>query len=232
MALTVSGDPAQMVCELLARRAPMVANGNRLPTFTASAADLSDRNSIVPDASWLSRPLAEILPRRQSVREFAPEPVPLDIVRRIIRDAYSGERRTWTPGVHGAASVVVLLAAARVIGLDPGVYSMPPAKDDFIALADSEPLAVLRHNYAHAPATLLICGDPHQGIRDGCGISYGSVLVRAGTLGYGAWLAAISADLAGSVYGRTSQEVTLIARRFDPRLRHMFTVAIGSPMSG
>ena len=57
------------------------------------------------------------------------------------------------------------------------------------------------------------------------------MLVRAGTIGHGAWLWAVSAGLAASVYGSTSHHVSAAARQLDVNLRHLFTVALGLPLA-
>lgn len=227
MGLSTAGQSALMVAELLRSRGPVLT---ARPKETPVDPVLSDRpNDAGPGASWLPESLVDILPRRRTFREFGPDPVPVQCLYTIISRAVAAESQTWPQRVHGAASLAVLLAAIRVVGVVPGVYAVMPASQQVFALTDGSPLAYLRHEYADAAALLLIGGDPHQGVTDGSPVSYGSMLVRAGTLGYGAWLAAISVGLAGGVFGRTCSQATQAAQLLDVRLRHLFTVAIGSP---
>jgi hypothetical protein len=153
----------------------------------------------------------------------------LDDVHGIVARALAVESSTWPARTHGNAGLAFLLAAVRVSGLTPGLYAVGPAAA-CRALTGARPLAGLRDKYADAPALLFVCGDLHYGA--GTVPGYGSVLVRAGSLGYASWLAAIASGIAGTVFGGTCNEVSRAAQKADPRLSHLFTVALGYPSRG
>jgi len=145
----------------------------------------------------------------------------------IIARALTVYDRSWPSAGSGPASLTVLVAVSRVIGLVPGVYVV--GHTDGIGLTrladcgdDIDPA-----KYGNAAAALHICGDLADACRGGVP-GYGTLLVRAGMLGHAAWLSAQSAGLAGATYAMASRHVTGIARDADPALRHLMSVALGA----
>jgi hypothetical protein len=189
---------------------------------------LLDRRWPVRDVpGWLPGPVEDALLRRSSVREFSADPLPAARVRSAADAARLAETVTWPARSHGAASFEVLVAAFNVGGLARGLY---PAHGSIrLDAPDCEWLGSLRGQYADAPALLLICGDLNQACRAAGPGGYASMLVRAGTIGCAAWLWAVSAGLAASVYGSASHRVSFAARQLNADLRHLFTVALGTP---
>jgi len=181
------------------------------------------------DLSWLPGPIEDALARRRSVRVFAPDAVSSSLVKAIVTAAYDAEAATWPPRWHGAATLAILVAAYRVDGMARGLYapSIEPGRQPLGA--DDAWLQALPAMYADAPALLLICADLNGACREAGAAGYPATLVRAGTLGYAAWLWALSSGLAGSVYAGPSPGVTGAARQLDANLRHLFTVAVGVP---
>jgi hypothetical protein len=164
---------------------------------------------------------------RDSVREFSAAPLTIATIRQVVSAARAGEAAAWPVRSHGAAQFEVLVAALNVKGLAGGLYTSTLSQE--LAGREAIWLTTLREQYADAPTLLLICGNLSRAC-DAAGASgYASMLVRAGTLGYAAWLWALSAGLRCSVYGSASHRVTSAARLLDPHLRHLFTVAIGYP---
>jgi hypothetical protein len=180
------------------------------------------------DLGWLPGSVEDVLLRRCSVREFSAEPLPEACVRLAAAAARRAEAATWPTRSHGTAAFEILIAALNVEGLARGLY---PAQGS-IRLTDPDAgwLGSLRGQYADAPALLLVCGDLNQACQAAGPSGYASMLVRAGTIGYGAWLWAVATDLAASVYGSPSHQVTSVARQLDANLRHLFTVALGAPV--
>ncbi len=178
-------------------------------------------------AGWLPGPVEGMLLRRSSVREFSADPLPAAHVRAAAAAGQDAEAATWPAGQHGPAAFAILIAAFHLDGLDRGLY--PAHGSQPLADPGSGWLDALRQQYADAPALLLICGDLNRACRSAGPAGYPSMLVRAGTIGYGAWLWALSAGLSASVYGSASHQVTGAARRLDVNLRHLFTVAVGMP---
>lgn len=160
----------------------------------------------------------EILTARRSVRAFAETDITLAQLRSVTDDAYATERRIWRHGRPGPALVV---SAFRVTGLSTGVYTADDGS--FAKLGDAPWPNGRAGGYADGAALLHICARAEQ-----FPSGYAEQVVRAGALGYAAWLAAISNGLAASVYGRSCARITAIAQRENAYLRQVFTVAIGT----
>jgi nitroreductase len=181
--------------------------------------------------AWLPEPTEGILARRRAVREFASSAITRSDVLGAIGAARTAEKAVWPPGKHGVLGLDLLIAAFNVDELGRGLYSTRDDSTEPLG-PDSGYLEVIREQYDAAPALLLICADVNQACRDAGPSGYAATLVRAGTVGYAAWLWSISAGLAGCVYGGASQCASGAARQLDANLRHLFTVAIGVPADG
>jgi hypothetical protein len=177
--------------------------------------------------AWLPGSVQETLTRRRSVRTFRGEPVSSWCVRAVVAAARDAEAVVWPSASPDPAVFEILVAAFDVAGLAAGLYTTCGKSGADMVKVDSARLDSLRALYADAPVLLLICGDLNLACRVAGPAGYASMLVRAGTIGYGAWLRAISAGLAGSVYGGASHEVSAAARRVNADLWHLFTVALG-----
>lgn len=126
--------------------------------------------------------------------------------------------------------MTVLLAAANVGGLARGVYEYRPRERVFdLAASGGEVIDALRDAYVRAPAFLLICDSPTAEQPAGSTGQFGRGLLRAGSLGYCAWLAALSAGLCGSVHGRVSYEVAEGLRGLRRPSNNLFALAVGHP---
>lgn len=203
-----------------------------MPVITGSSHRLGqallDRRQPVGDGlGWLPGPVEHALLGRSSVREFSGEALPEEFVRAVVGAARRAEAATWPARSHGAAAFEILVAALNVDGLAMGLY--PAHGSIHLAGPACEWFGSLRRQYADAAVLLLICGDLNRACRAVGPAGYASTLVRAGTIGYAAWLWAVSAGVAASVYGGASHQVTLAARQLDVNLRHLFTVALGTP---
>jgi hypothetical protein len=148
----------------------------------------------------------------------------------MVADGYTAERQVWDPGAHGDANFVVMVAAYRVTALAAGIYRVGAASYQAVAVPTEASLGCLRLTYGAAPAILLICADPHQWSRLPPGCSYGSLLVRGGTLAYGIQLSAMSMGVPCSVYGSSSYYASLAAGAWDKRYRNLLSVAVGTAM--
>jgi hypothetical protein len=221
VALIEAGEVPKQVNDLLRTRVPGSRPGASAGCVPGGADAIA--------RTWLPAPLHDVLRRRESVRDFAPTEIPVQQIVDLITGGYVAERHVWPPAAHGDAGLTVLLAACRVAGLAEGIYAVEPGSQSPAPVPGPPSPASVREAYADAPALLLICADPHQQARDAGGSSYGSLIVRSGTLGYAMWLAAVSGGLAGCGYGSSCHDMTLAARQWDPRYRHFFTVAIGMP---
>jgi hypothetical protein len=213
-----AGEAFRQVLTSLRTRAPARRSG----AAAARAVGIGD-----PSALKITRGCAE-----------PQEPPDLPVVHEIsarqvigmVTGGYIAERQVWDPGAHGDAKFVVVVAAHRVTALAAGMYRVGVASYQAVPVATEASLASLRLAYGAVPCTLLICADPHQRSGASGGCSYGSLLVRAGTLAYGIQLSAISMGVPCSVYGSSSYYASLAARAWDKRYRNLLSVAVGTAM--
>jgi hypothetical protein len=185
----------------------------RRGTATASRPDRDGRP--------LPRPLDAILAERRSVRNFGDDAVDGPTLTAVLRDA--GRSATGHVGA-AAPGLAMTVAAYDVEGLSAGAYAVDPG-GALSAVAGPSDVAPFPARYADAPALIAVCGD--IGWACAAGPGYAGLLVGAGALGYAVWLAALTHGLVASAYGAPSEELTRIAQRADPNLRHLFTVAVG-----
>ncbi|MBV9451290.1 MAG: hypothetical protein JO345_35930 [Streptosporangiaceae bacterium] len=188
-----------------------------------------------PATAWPIGSADAVLARRRAVRQFTDGAVAPQGVQTIIERAREAERAVWPAEAHGAIEYTVLVAALRMTGFAPGLYLSvdDSAAGPFSELAAAPWLDSLRAAYADAACLLLICADISAAGRSGS-TQYGPLLIRAGTLGYGAWLSAISLGLAGCVYAGPHHRITEAVRLVDGRSNHIFTVSLGHarPLAG
>lgn len=186
------------ITEILGGRARHAAPGSK-QTRPCDAA-----TPTVAEILGIDGPRVEpLLRRRRATRVFSPETPAPDRVRKIVESAYAVDRRQWHCDEDPALSILLGIGNPTV-------------------------LPALREVYSDAPVLLFICGDVRSAAEADSGTGYGSLLVRAGALGYALWLAAVAEGLAGCVYGRPSASVTAAAREIGPGTRHLFTVALGA----
>ncbi|WOP07078.1 nitroreductase family protein [Streptomyces cyaneofuscatus] len=223
----------------LAKRAlaPADRPDERTPPGGPSAQDTSRTSP----ASRISRsvPLHDVLTARRSVRRFRQDPVPDTDLATLLDLATSTDRQMWPHGT--AATTPQAWLVSGVTGTSGArlrqYISRRSTAGEFTDRGDSPEPALLATRYAPAPVTILICAqitddidtDPDTG-SDDTGSDYGRALLRASAFGYNAWLSAVAAGLGGSVYGRSSPEVTRIVRRYTGTpARHLFTLVLGHP---
>jgi hypothetical protein len=134
-------------------------------------------------------------------------------------------RGPWAPAGPG---LVLLLAALRTDSLPRGLYwAEQREKVLFIPLGAPVPRG---EEEGRGPGALfLITGNMRQAASSARGHGYPALLVRAGALGRAVCGAAATCRLAATADAGTSHEVTAAARLADPGLRHLLTVAVGTP---
>ncbi|HEY7143133.1 MAG TPA: hypothetical protein VH637_02730 [Streptosporangiaceae bacterium] len=176
--------------------------------------------------------LARTLAGRRSVREFASRPVPVDLLEFACQAGIEAERATWPTPQHGDCGIGIAVAGWDVTGLPRGIFRYLPADRRFVPVAGDGLRSDLRSSYASSPALLLIHGSLDKARARSPQHGYQRLLVRAGTLGYAAMLAALSTGLSGCLFGRASSSISRSLRTGDDRLAHLFTAAIGWPPGG
>jgi hypothetical protein len=196
---------------------------------SADAAVPVDRTDPADDAHWLPGQLDAILDARKTVRSFASTPIERSVLDGSVNAARTALARACPAGRPDHQAFQLLVAAFRVQGMAPGLYSLGPLLTEQLLTDDPDWLASAHANYADAPVLVFICADLNAACRRSGPTGYGAELVRAGAFGYAIWLHAISAGVGGHVYGAAWQRVTTAARLVSADLRHVFTVALGLP---
>ena len=206
-----------------------VLDGAGRPTTAGSTRVAAQAATAVSHPFDLSAPeVDELLARRRSTYTYGTQPIPADSVSRVLDLGRRAHAHDWPQAVHGESGLTTLVGAHSVDGLARGLYLPPSAgSGSFTVIDDHVDLQELRARYVAAPVLLFVCGDVRRATAPDHGIGYGSLLVRSGSLGYDYWLAALSTGMSAAVFGRSRAEVTDLARKVDPGLRHLFTVAIG-----
>ncbi|MFE6727384.1 nitroreductase family protein [Streptomyces californicus] len=218
----------------LAKRAlaPADRPAEHMPPDGASAQDTSRISRSVP--------LHDVLTARRSVRRFRQDSVPDTSLATLLDLATSTDRQMWPHGTAATTPQAWLVngvtgtSAARLRQYIPRRSTAgEPLSGEFTDHGDGPEPSLLATRYAPGPATILICAKITDDIdtgSDDAGADYRRALLRASAFGYNAWLSAVAAGLGGSVYGRSSPEVTRIVRRYTGTpARHLFTLVLGHP---
>ncbi|MEU5418770.1 nitroreductase family protein [Streptomyces sp. NPDC001407] len=179
----------------------------------APAADPALREPLAPAGARgiaaVSAPPAQValetaLRRRKSVRAYDGEPVPVELLASVVRQAADFDRSAW-PDHEAGAGLEFLVAARSVAGLPQGLYLHSADRGDFTPLAelpDGEAAAdlVLQLEYADAPAIVIVCGPLAASLDRHGEHGHRLLLTRAGAAAQTAWLAALSHGLSGSIF--------------------------------
>lgn len=134
-------------------------------------------------------------------------------------------RGPWTPAGPG---LVLLLAALRTDCLPRGLY-WAEQQDEILFIPLGAPVPSGEEEGRGPGALFLIAGNMRQAASSARGHGYPALLVRAGALGRAVCGAAATRGLAAAADAGTSHQVTAAARLADPGLRHLVTVAVGTP---
>jgi hypothetical protein len=240
MPLIPSGEVPQRIAQALAvrgglshaGRGPSTATATNTAPETIPNGNMRGGDPACHHPPWLPGSIESVMVGRRAVHQFADDELSRQQLTAIADSAYKAEQTVWPAETHGTIRFTILAAAYRVSTLRPGLYLVDPAAADdaFQPLTAGPWLESLREVYADAACLMLVCADFSGACRtDGPG--YGPLVIRAGTLGYGAWLSAVGLGLAGCVYGATHYRVTETVRQLHAQSRHMFTVAVGRPAS-
>jgi hypothetical protein len=177
---------------------------------------------------WPLESADEVLARRRATRDYTGDALSQRDLATVIERAFAAELALWPGERHGEIGFTIVVAAFRVEGLVSGLYIADPDKGINVNPAQSEPLILeqLRSAYTNAACLVGVCADFAAA---GAGKpGYGPLLIRAGTVGYGAWLAAVDIGFAGCAFGAPHHAITEVAQLFDSCSRHVFTVAVGT----
>jgi hypothetical protein len=166
--------------------------------------------------------LATVLAARTAVRTFSPRRPEAQRLARVTALALDHDASQWPTAEHGPPPGL-MLAAYDVAGLDPGLHSWSTQTAEFLPAGRPPWLPDLQERYSAAPAIFLI----HDSLLSQGADAYGGLLVRAGSLGYGLWLAARTHGLDACAFGGASPEVTTYLRRDASADRHLFTLVVG-----
>jgi nitroreductase len=182
-----------------------------------------------------TRPLETVLAGRRSVRRFADGPVALADLVFLIEAAYAADLSNFATEPGGEPCLLV--AAHALEGTQTGVYHYDRFSASFSSpeaepLGDAQLVDQVRGAYCPAPVLLLICADVTSTDPDDLAYAHRRALIRAGAFGDAAWIAARTLGMECSVYGSGCRDLTrLLRRKAGLPARHLFTVAVGRPVS-
>jgi Nitroreductase family len=212
---------------------PLIAEHEALRVLCSPGRSEAPRPAVSAGPSALSSPEVcpvpgQTLAGRRSVRQFAGRPVPVALLADACHNAVRAEHASWPAEAHGDAGLKIVVAAAQVDGLAKGAHAFSIATDGFDYLAGPALIDELRLHYAKAPAFVLVCADRARDVLPQS--TYQSMLVRAGSLGYAAWLNAMAAGLCGCPFGRAISEAPIaLSAGYGRPVHHLFTIALGWP---
>lgn len=132
------------------------------------------------------------------------------------------------PWASADPGLVLLLAALRTDRLPRGLY-WAEQRDEVLFIPLGAPVPRGEEEGKGPYALFLIAGNMRQAASSAHGHGYPALLVRAGALGRAVCGAAATCGLAAAADADTSHQVTAAARLADPGLRHLLTVAVGTP---
>lgn len=132
------------------------------------------------------------------------------------------------PWASAGPGLVLLLAALRTDCLPRGLY-WAEQQDETLFIPLGAPVPRGEEEGRGPGALFLIAGNMRQAASSTRGHGYPALLVRAGALGRAVCGAAATCGLASAADAGTSHQVTAAARLADPGLRHLLTVAVGTP---
>jgi hypothetical protein len=175
---------------------------------------------------WTASRISEVVARRRSVRDFARTPVGRDRILALASCAYRADARLWPAARHGGIGLIVSIAAMRVDGIERGLHLVTRSSEPRLLTTDAELVDRLADRYADAAALLLFGVDLDQACAAGTS-GYGAALVRCGSAGYAAWLAAGADGLCGCAYGGSHPLATAAFTDAGIAARHMFSISVG-----
>ncbi|MFI1799337.1 nitroreductase family protein [Streptomyces sp. NPDC020379] len=193
---------SRLTAEDLLEAAPAADPALREPLAPADAAEAHGISAVSAPPALVA--LETALRRRKSVRAYDGEPVPVELLASVVRQAADFDRSAW-PDHEGGAGLEFLVAARSVAGLPQGLYLHSADRGDFTPLAelpDGSAAAdlVLQLEYADAPAIVIVCGPLAASLDRHGEHGHRLLLTRAGAAAQTAWLAALSHGLSGSIF--------------------------------
>ncbi|MCU7727310.1 nitroreductase family protein [Actinoplanes sp. KI2] len=147
--------------------------------------------------------LDDVLPGRTAVRDFAGTPVAAAELSALLAAADRMDAEAFPAERDAGLGLELYCAAARVTGLDAGLYRhVPerPALRPVASLPDGLDELVTQPGIAGAPALLIIMGNLAGALARHGSHGHRLLLSRAGAAGQAAWLTALRLHLTGTLY--------------------------------
>ncbi|WP_405762240.1 nitroreductase family protein [Streptomyces sp. NBC_00045] len=145
--------------------------------------------------------LRPALERRRANRFFAERTVDPELLAAMIRAGHAADAALWP--AEQARPLEFLVVARAVTGLGPAVHRLgPDGFEPLTAISGTDELStlVLQPEFAHAPALLLAIGSLEDALEGGGSHGHRRLLERSGAACEAAWLTAVDAGLAGSIF--------------------------------
>ncbi|MEC4020248.1 nitroreductase family protein [Streptomyces sp. H27-D2] len=185
------------------REAPGTPTPELRGALQAAGATHHDRTAAVA-APPSEQSLEAVLRRRSSVRTYAPQAVPVEVLAAVVERAAAFDRSAW-PDHDAGVELEFLVAARNVAGLSTGIHLYSPTGGEFIRLADlpdgeAAGDLVLQLEFADAPAIVMTCGPMAASLDRHGEHGHRLLLTRAGAAAQTAWLTALDRGLVGSIF--------------------------------
>jgi hypothetical protein len=180
--------------------------------------------------------LADVLPERTAVRDYAGTPVSGADLSALFAAADRMDARGWPAERAAGVDLELYCAAWRVTGVDTGLYRYLPEQSGLCRVADlpDGPAAeelVMQREFAEAPALVVITGNLAAAVARHGSHGHRLLLARAGAAGHAAWLAALRLGLAGTVFAGLLPSVLRERAGADGYHRAaLFAFAAGHPL--
>lgn len=190
----------------------------------------------LPDVTETGRPLQEVLRERTAIRFFDPSPIELDDLATVLAAAIAGDQADWQEQRERGLHVNVKVIAWRVNGLEcPHVYKYDVGAHSLIPVGavpagEEAEMLVLQREFSWAPALIVVTGSLGAALDYYGSHGYRHMLVRGGSAGYRAWLAALSLGYTGSVFaGLLPRPLTEYAKVDGYKESQLFAFCFGRP---
>jgi nitroreductase len=146
----------------------------------------------------------DVLRRRGAVRRYGGAPIPLAAVATALAAADRGDLSDWPSERDAGVELGLFVVAWNVAGLPPAVYRYAAEAHQLVGVAPAPQgpadRLVRQPEFTGAAAFVEVVGNLAAAVARHGSHGHRLLLVRAGAAAHRAWLAALSAGLAGCIF--------------------------------
>ena len=194
------------VCSLFLIATAQVSHVHEAPAAVPAPAAIK----LPPPKTDGGMPLNKALASRRSIRELAPDPIPLDFAGQLLWAAQGvtddkGHRAA--PSAMGLYLLDTYLLAANVTGLAPGLYKYSPAGHELALVSAGDKRAEILKNavkqywISNAPVMVILVGVPERITKKGAEKGVKWMYVEAGLAAENFFLEVVSLGLVSTYVG-------------------------------